>query len=215
MNTGIDLNREFSDQRAVDDLPPESRIYLILPIEKLNLKHSTVRAIKEKVNHIGGLVEMTKQEAEEAFGSAKTVEARDALLSKGLDFGMPIKWPLHPNKIREIQLEAREVVLARLRPDQRANLFRSLTELNLSEAHKNTLRSSGMRYVGRLVTKTEMDVLSRISNDRGFLNEIKTALSEVDLVLGMPFDWPNRPDQIQRLKNRFVVLSHHNSSLLQ
>lgn len=203
-NTGIDLIREVSDVENIDELSPEARIHLILPIERLNLKHSTERIAGEKAKHIGGLTEMTKEEAGEAFGSLEAVEIRDALLSKGLDFGMPFKWPFSPGKIREIQLEAREVALAKLRPDQRVNLFRYLAELNLSESSRNILRSSGMYHIGKLVAQTEKDIL-RMSNDRDFLKEIKDALSEWDLTLGKIYDWPNRPDQVQRLKERFKV----------
>ena len=57
-----------------------------------------------------------------------------------------------------------------------------------------------MRYVGRLVTKTERDIL-RISNDRSFLNEVNAVLAELYLALGMNFDWPNRRIRYRNLKS--------------
>lgn len=198
-----ELGTDLAEVTVIDDLSPESRIHLILPIERLNLTHSVEVAVKERVNQIGGLTAMTKEEAQTVFGYNETVEINDALLSEGLSFGMLSAWPLHPDQVRKIQLEARELVIGRLSSDQRANLFHLIMELNLSEANKNILRASGMRYVGRLVTKTERDIL-RISNDRSFLNEVNTALSELYLTLDMKFDWPNRPGQVQKLKDRFL-----------
>lgn len=193
-----------SDAGSIDELSSEARIHLILPIERLGLRRSAERAVEEAVNYIGGLTEMTEKEARDTFGSLEAVEIKIALLSKGLNFGMSFKWPLDPDKIRKIQLEAREVAIAKLRPDQKVNLFRHLAELNLRAESEDILRSSGMYYVGTLAANTEKAIL-RISNDRYFLQEIKDALSKLDLALGKIYDWPNRPDQVERLKERFEV----------
>lgn len=74
-------------------------------------------------------------------------------------------------------------------------LDRSVDELELSVRSANCLQNAGIRYLGELVAKTEMDMLKTKNFGRKSLNEIKDILSTMDLHLGMKIDGWDRPDQ--------------------
>jgi DNA-directed RNA polymerase subunit alpha len=68
------------------------------------------------------------------------------------------------------------------------NLFRPVSELELSVRSANCLKNAEISLIGELVQKTESEMLKTKNFGRKSLNEIKTILSEMGLSLGMKLD---------------------------
>jgi len=68
------------------------------------------------------------------------------------------------------------------------NLFRPVSELELSVRSANCLKNADITLIGELVQKTEAEMLKTKNFGRKSLNEIKTILSEMGLSLGMKLD---------------------------
>ena len=78
------------------------------------------------------------------------------------------------------------------------NLYKKVTELELSVRSANCLKNDNIIYVGDLVQKSEQEMLKTPNFGRKSLNEIKALLSAMDLSLGMDIvDWP--PENIEKL----------------
>lgn len=68
------------------------------------------------------------------------------------------------------------------------NLFRPVSELELSVRSANCLKNAEITLIGELVQKTEAEMLKTKNFGRKSLNEIKTILSEMGLALGMKLE---------------------------
>jgi DNA-directed RNA polymerase subunit alpha len=68
------------------------------------------------------------------------------------------------------------------------NLFRPVSELELSVRSANCLKNANIKLIGELVQKTETEMLKTQNFGRKSLNEIKIILTEMDLSLGMKLD---------------------------
>lgn len=68
------------------------------------------------------------------------------------------------------------------------NLFRPVSELELSVRSANCLKNASITYIGELVQKTEAEMLKTKNFGRKSLNEIKGILEEMGLALGMKLD---------------------------
>lgn len=68
------------------------------------------------------------------------------------------------------------------------NLFRPVSELELSVRSANCLKNAEISLIGELVQKTESEMLKTKNFGRKSLNEIKTILSEMGLYLGMKLE---------------------------
>ncbi len=68
------------------------------------------------------------------------------------------------------------------------NLFRPVSELELSVRSANCLKNAEITMIWELVQKTEAEMLKTKNFGRKSLNEIKGILSEMGLSLGMKFD---------------------------
>ena len=68
------------------------------------------------------------------------------------------------------------------------NLFRSVSELELSVRSSNCLKNADIRYIYELVQKTESEMLKTKNFGRKSLNEIKRILEEMDLQFGMELE---------------------------
>jgi DNA-directed RNA polymerase subunit alpha len=68
------------------------------------------------------------------------------------------------------------------------NLFRSVSELELSVRSANCLKNANIMLIGELVQKTEPEMLKTKNFGRKSLNEIKSILEEMGLSLGMKLD---------------------------
>ncbi len=68
------------------------------------------------------------------------------------------------------------------------NLFRPVSELELSVRSANCLKNASIRFIGELVQKSETEMLKTKNFGRKSLNEIKAILEEMGLSLGMKVD---------------------------
>jgi len=78
------------------------------------------------------------------------------------------------------------------------NLFRSVSELELSVRSSNCLKNATIKYIYELVQKTESEMLKTKNFGRKSLNEIKGILEEMDLQFGMElegFPFPQKEEQ--------------------
>jgi len=80
------------------------------------------------------------------------------------------------------------------------NLFRSVSELELSVRSANCLKNADIKYIGELVQRTEGEMLKTKNFGRKSLNEIKEILVDMGLHLGMVI--PNFPSREQLDKVR-------------
>ena len=85
-------------------------------------------------------------------------------------------------------------------PALNENLYRSVSELELSVRAANCLRNASIRYIGELVQKTEQEMLKTKNFGRKSLNEIKEILTEMGLHLGMKLENFLPPDQMPERK---------------
>ena len=78
------------------------------------------------------------------------------------------------------------------------NLYRSVSELELSVRSINCLQNAKIETIGDLVQKTEQEMLKTKNFGRKSLNEIKVILTEMGLALGTTlenFDPTNNPHE--------------------
>jgi DNA-directed RNA polymerase subunit alpha len=78
------------------------------------------------------------------------------------------------------------------------NLFRPVSELELSVRSANCLKNANITYIGELVQKTEAEMLKTKNFGRKSLNEIKSILEEMGLSLGLKlesFQPPRKQEQ--------------------
>jgi DNA-directed RNA polymerase subunit alpha len=72
--------------------------------------------------------------------------------------------------------------------DFNENLFRPVSELELSVRSANCLKNANITMIGELVQKTETEMLKTKNFGRKSLNEIKAILEEMGLSLGLKLD---------------------------
>jgi len=78
------------------------------------------------------------------------------------------------------------------------NLFRSVSELELSVRSSNCLKNANIKHIYELVQKTESEMLKTKNFGRKSLNEIKGILEEMDLQFGMEledFPFPQQEEE--------------------
>ena len=78
------------------------------------------------------------------------------------------------------------------------NLYRSVSELELSVRSINCLQNAKIETIGDLVQKTEQEMLKTKNFGRKSLNEIKVILTDMGLALGATlenFDPANNPHE--------------------
>lgn len=82
------------------------------------------------------------------------------------------------------------------------NLFRPVSELELSVRSANCLKNANITLIGELVQKTESEMLKTKNFGRKSLNEIKSILEEMGLSLGMILENFPQADKADLLKER-------------
>ena len=73
-------------------------------------------------------------------------------------------------------------------PKLNEHLFKTVDALELSVRAANCLENANIKYIGELVTRTEVDMLKTKNFGRKSLNEIKDILLEMGLSLGMKIE---------------------------
>ncbi len=88
-------------------------------------------------------------------------------------------------------------------PEINDNLFRSVSELELSVRSANCLKNADIKYIGELVQRTESEMLKTKNFGRKSLNEIKEILADMGLQLGMNVpNFPSREELDRRQQER-------------
>jgi DNA-directed RNA polymerase subunit alpha len=85
------------------------------------------------------------------------------------------------------------------------NLFRLVSELELSVRSSNCLKNANIAYIYELVQKTESEMLKTKNFGRKSLNEIKRILEEMDLEFGMKlenFPFPKQEEKEGEEENK-------------
>ena len=103
-----------------------------------------------------------------------------------------INFEEEPEPLEEEEVEVEEKL--------NENLFRPVSELELSVRSANCLKNANITLIGELVQKTEAQMLKTKNFGRKSLNEIKSILEEMGLTLGMKLDnFPpvEEPDEIE------------------
>ncbi|HTY25855.1 MAG TPA: DNA-directed RNA polymerase subunit alpha [Desulfomonilaceae bacterium] len=86
-----------------------------------------------------------------------------------------------------------------LQPQINENLFRGVSELELSVRSANCLKNADIKYIGELVQRTEAEMLKTKNFGRKSLNEIKEILADMGLSLGTATpNFPSR-DELDRM----------------
>ncbi len=80
------------------------------------------------------------------------------------------------------------------------NLYRTVDELELSVRSANCLKNAGIKLIGELVSKSEIEMLKTQNFGRKSLNEIKDILSDMGLTFGMKLESFPDPEHIRRLR---------------
>ncbi|MFH0822005.1 MAG: DNA-directed RNA polymerase subunit alpha [Pseudomonadota bacterium] len=85
-------------------------------------------------------------------------------------------------------------------PEINDNLYRSVSELELSVRSANCLKNADIKFIGELVRKTETEMLRTKNFGRKSLNEIKEILNDMGLHLGMNIPtFPSR-EELERMQ---------------
>jgi DNA-directed RNA polymerase subunit alpha len=95
-----------------------------------------------------------------------------------------------------------------LQPQINENLFRSVSELELSVRSANCLKNADIKYIGELVQRSEAEMLKTKNFGRKSLNEIKEILADMDLHLGMAIpNFPSREelDRMHQERQSYIV----------
>jgi DNA-directed RNA polymerase subunit alpha len=77
------------------------------------------------------------------------------------------------------------------------DLLKSIDDLELSVRANNCLKSEGIKYLGQLVSKKELEMLKKPNFGKKSLDELKQVLSKMGLHFGMNIEWP--PENINEL----------------
>jgi DNA-directed RNA polymerase subunit alpha len=96
-----------------------------------------------------------------------------------------------PQQLEETVIEADKI---------NENLYRTVDELELSVRSANCLKNAGIKLIGELVSKTEIEMLKTQNFGRKSLNEIKDILSDMGLTFGMKLDGFPDPEMVRRLR---------------
>jgi len=92
-------------------------------------------------------------------------------------------------------------------PQINDNLYRSVSELELSVRSANCLKNADIKFIGELVQRSETEMLKTKNFGRKSLNEIKEILADMGLGLGMNVpNFPSREDleRMQQERETFV-----------
>ena len=167
-----------------------------VPAEKIKSKDQPIGVITldaafspiEKVNHmvtnarVGHVTDYDKLTLEVWTDSSVLPEDAVAFAAKILKEHMTpfINFEEEPEPVEEEKEEKEEKL--------NENLFRSVSELELSVRSSNCLKNANITLIGELVQRTEPEMLKTKNFGRKSLNEIKAILEEMGLSLGMKLD---------------------------
>lgn len=165
-----------AERTKVRDLPigviPMDAVFS--PIQKVNYVVTNAR--------VGQITDYDKLTLEIWTDGSVTPEDAVAFAAKILKEQMTpfINFEEEPEPLEEEEEEVEESL--------NENLFRPVSELELSVRSANCLKNANISLIGELVQKTEAEMLKTKNFGRKSLNEIKSILEEMGLHLGMKLD---------------------------
>ncbi len=160
-----------SGEQAIGEIPVDA---IFSPIQKVNYVVTNAR--------VGQITDYDKLTLEVWTDGSVSPEDAVAYAAKILkEQTQPfINFQEEPEPLESEQQEDEEKL--------NTNLFRPVSELELSVRSANCLKNASITYIGELVQKTEAEMLKTKNFGRKSLNEIKGILEEMGLSLGMKLD---------------------------
>ena len=160
-----------SGEQAIGEIPVDA---IFSPIQKVNYVVTNAR--------VGQITDYDKLTLEVWTDGSVTPDDAVAYAAKILKEQMQpfINFQEEPEPLEAEQQEDEEKL--------NSNLFRPVSELELSVRSANCLKNASITYIGELVQKTEAEMLKTKNFGRKSLNEIKGILQEMGLSLGMKLD---------------------------
>lgn len=177
-----DKNRD--DKAPVGAIPIDS---IYSPIKKVNFIVSNAR--------VGQMTDYDKLTIE--IWTDGSVKPDDALayaakiMKEQLTIFINFDEDKEPQLLEESVIEADKI---------NENLYRTVDELELSVRSANCLKNAGIKLIGELVSKTEIEMLKTQNFGRKSLNEIKDILSDMGLTFGMKLEGFPDPEMVRRLR---------------
>ena len=198
LNDGAVLDMEMVVKSGKGYVPAERNTTTDQPIGVIML--DAVFSPIEKVNYVvtnarvGQLTDYDKLTLEVWTDSSVQPEDAVAFAAKILKEHMNpfINFEEEPEPVEEEKEERQEKL--------NENLFRSVSELELSVRSSNCLKNANITLIGELVQKTEGEMLKTKNFGRKSLNEIKAILEEMELSLGMKLD--NFPQDLKQAEGK-------------
>jgi DNA-directed RNA polymerase subunit alpha len=158
-------------EQAIGEIPVDA---IFSPVQKVNYVVTNAR--------VGQITDYDKLTLEVWTDGSVTPEDAVAYAAKILKEQMQpfINFQEEPEPLETEEHEDEEKL--------NANLFRPVSELELSVRSANCLKNANITYIGELVQKTEAEMLKTKNFGRKSLNEIKSILEEMGLSLGMKLE---------------------------
>jgi DNA-directed RNA polymerase subunit alpha len=158
-------------EQAIGEIPVDA---IFSPVQKVNYVVTNAR--------VGQITDYDKLTLEVWTDGSVTPEDAVAYAAKILKEQMQpfISFQEEPEPLETEEHEDEEKL--------NANLFRPVSELELSVRSANCLKNANITYIGELVQKTEAEMLKTKNFGRKSLNEIKSILEEMGLSLGMKLE---------------------------
>jgi len=186
LNKGATLDMEMVVKSGKGYVPAERNKSKDQPIGVITL--DAAFSPIEKVNHmitnarVGQVTDYDKLTLEVWTDGSVVPEDAVAFAAKILKEHMTpfINFEEEPEPVEEEKEEKEEKL--------NENLFRSVSELELSVRSSNCLKNANITLIGELVQRTEPEMLKTKNFGRKSLNEIKAILEEMGLSLGMKLD---------------------------
>ena len=176
----LSTEADKSGDQSIGEIPIDA---IFSPIQKVNYVVSNAR--------VGQITDYDKLTLEVWTDGSVTPDDAVAYAAKIL------KEQMQPFISFEEEPEPLETELRDDEEKLNSNLFRPVSELELSVRSANCLKNANITYIGELVQKTEAEMLKTKNFGRKSLNEIKGILEEMGLSLGLKLDnfpLPKKPD---------------------
>jgi DNA-directed RNA polymerase subunit alpha len=177
----VTAERVDSKNQTIGVIPIDA---IFSPIQKVNYVVANAR--------VGQITDYDKLTME--IWTDGSVNPEDAIAFSA----MILKEQLTPFINFEEEPEPREEIEEKEEEKQNVNLFRPVSELELSVRSANCLKNANISLIGELVHRSESEMLKTKNFGRKSLNEIKAILEEMGLSLGMKVgNFPGEPKNDQ------------------
>ena len=181
----------FVSESKADELHP----VLTRSIDIFDLSVRAREALRAgKIYYVGDLITKTETDLMRISRLKKEdINIIKSLLSKmDLRLGTNINWPSNREEV--------EALVKTLNPKTELTFVftRSIDTLELSDQDTRSLKAREIYYIGDLVTKTEVILITWGMTKKSIISVIKT-LEEIDLFLGLNIEWPSSRAEVEVL----------------